>query len=63
MALGDEGNLQFRAEVFNLANRSIFGDPRSSIWTRRGQLRSDVGRISGTRTSTRQIQLALKITF
>src|SRR5262249_4995067 len=50
-------NLQFRAELFNLANRVRFGDPGMVLNT------PLFGVISSQINSPRQIQLALKLIF
>jgi hypothetical protein len=50
--------LQFRMEVFNLFNHVNLGQPNATI-----DAPLTVGRISGTATDSRQIQLALKYTF
>jgi len=50
-------NLQLRAEFFNLFNTPQFGDPNFQVDT------SGAGSISSTVHSSRQIQLALKLTF
>lgn len=64
-ALGESGSLQFRAEFFNLFNRSNFDIPEERVYDRRGRLNSDAGRIFNTRDSSpsRQIQFALKLIF
>jgi hypothetical protein len=69
--LGENARLQFRAEIFNLLNHANFGMPSGRIFT--GTLTdpagaseaplSNVARIQNTLTSSRQIQLALKIVF
>lgn len=56
-------NLQFRAEFFNLFNRPNFGIPARSLFDRRGNRRSNAGEITTTRTTSRQIQFALKFLF
>jgi hypothetical protein len=61
--LGEDGALQFRAEFFNLLNRANFGMPDGKVFDNRGRLSSTAGRISETRGSSRQIQLAVKIVF
>jgi len=69
--LGENGNLEFRAEFFNLLNRPNFGLPNNQVFA--GAL-TDVGayseaptatagQITSTVSSSRQIQLALKIIF
>ena len=64
-------DLQFRAEFFNIFNRANFGLPDPTLFndpgpftptflaTRRGR----AGRISETVSTSRQIQVALKIIF
>jgi hypothetical protein len=81
--LGEQGAVQFRAEVFNLLNRANFGPVGSTtvfagttalstlaggpIQTPFGSSSSSplgtVGQITTTSTTSRQIQLALKIIF
>ncbi|MBI4483068.1 MAG: TonB-dependent receptor [Acidobacteria bacterium] len=62
-ALGESGALQFRAEFFNLFNRPNFGIPARNLFDREGRPRSNAGEITSTRTTSRQIQLALKVLF
>ena len=64
--LGDSGNLQLRLEVFNLFNRANFGPPALTAFA--GAADNEVplttfGRIRSTVTSSRQIQLGLRISF
>jgi hypothetical protein len=61
--LGESGQLQFRAEVFNLFNRANFGLPANSLFDRFGVRTPTAGQITTTRTTSRQIQLALRLTF
>ncbi len=62
--LGEGGNLQFRAEFYNILNRANFGDPSvSSIFDNQGRLLSSAGQITKTRTDSRQIQFALRLVF
>jgi hypothetical protein len=61
--IGEEGSLQFRAEVFNLLNRPNFGDPAANLFDQNGVGRSTAGQITTTRTASRQIQLALRLQF
>ncbi len=64
-ALGESGSLQFRAEFFNLFNRSNFNIPEERVYDRRGDLNSDAGRIFEARDTSpsRQVQFALKLIF
>jgi hypothetical protein len=74
--LGEQGNLQFRAEFFNIMNRANFGIPNPRVFT--GNTSSDcptssscnlfapfgtAGEITTTATTARQIQFALKLMF
>ncbi len=69
--LGEAGAFQFRAEFFNILNRSNFGMPSGTVFS--GST-SDIGsyseapvgtagQITTTSTTARQIQFALKIIF
>src|SRR5437667_82074 len=70
---GESTKLQFRAEIFNLLNHANFSIPASIGRVFVGTLAdpagaseapiSNVGRITTTATSSRQIQLALKVIF
>jgi hypothetical protein len=55
---GDQTNVIFRAEAFNLFNHAQFGNPGNSITTN-----STFGVISTTVVNPRVMQLALKINF
>jgi hypothetical protein len=69
--LGEKGALQFRAEIFNLLNRANFSIPSGATFT--GTATDGAGpteaplngvaKISTTQTSSRQVQLALKVIF
>lgn len=64
--LGEGANLQFRVEVFNLLNHPNFGVPLNpSVFgsPSPGGFSPSAGAISNTTTSSRQIQLALKLIF
>ena len=71
--LGESARLQFRAEIFNLLNHANFALPASNGRIFTGTLTdaagvseapiANVGRITTTSTSSRQIQLALKVIF
>lgn len=64
--LGEAGNLQFRAEAFNLFNRANFGIPALIAFAGNSATEapnSTFGRVRNTITSARQIQLALRLVF
>jgi hypothetical protein len=69
--LGEQGTLQFRFETFNLLNRANFRLP-SSVTTFAGTAigsgqienpQANVGVINSTATTSRQLQLAIRIGF
>jgi Carboxypeptidase regulatory-like domain len=53
-------NLQFRAEFFNLLNRANFNTPNAVTFTPTG-VSPTAGLITGTSTTSRQIQFGLKL--
>ena len=64
--LGDDGALQLRLEAFNLFNRANFAPPSLIVFTGAAdneQPLSTFGRIRSTTTSSRQIQLGVRLTF
>jgi hypothetical protein len=77
--LGEQGSLMFRGEFFNVLNHPNFDTPGVSLYaapiaatpptaTSPGtpeitRVLSTAGRVTGTATSARQIQLALKLVF
>lgn len=64
--LGEEGNIQFRAEFFNFFNRTNFGSPSLQAFSgvREGEEPlPSLGRIRSTVTESRQIQFGLRISF
>jgi len=64
--LGEQGNFQFRVEVFNLFNRANFGVPSLTAFTGAADNEAplgSLGRIRNTVTSARQIQLGIRITY
>ena len=63
--LGEGGSLQLRAEVFNLMNHPNFGPPSSTslFGSATGAISQSAGVIGATITTSRQIQLALKVIF
>jgi carboxypeptidase family protein/TonB-dependent receptor-like protein len=65
-ALGDRVRLEFRLEGFNILNRANFGIPelRAFAGTRDGEAPlSTFGRITTTVTSSRQVQLGVRVIF
>ena len=65
-ALGEGGSLEFRTEIFNILNHVNFGDPNTVIFAGRANGEAPLataGQILNTGTTSRQIQLALKLLF
>jgi hypothetical protein len=52
--------LQFRGEIFNLLNRANFNTPNLVVFTPSG-VSGTAGAINSTATTSRQVQLALKL--
>jgi len=69
--LGEAGKLEFRADIFNIFNRSNFRNPDRDIGSnvfegtgaRAAEVLDAAGRIDKTSTTSRQIQLALRLIF
>ncbi|MGH9325906.1 MAG: TonB-dependent receptor domain-containing protein [Terriglobia bacterium] len=64
--LGEGGNLQFRAEFFNILNRANFADPgftNFAIFNSKGQINANAGELTATDTPQREIQFGLKLMF
>ena len=69
--LGEKGSVEFRGELFNILNRPNFGMPSGAIFS--GSTSdigaysevplSSAGQITTTATTSRQVQLALKLIF
>jgi hypothetical protein len=60
--LNEKFNLQFRAEAFNILNHSNFASPNEVVFTG-ASISSSAGQVTYTSTSSRQLQLALKLIF
>ncbi|HKZ02054.1 MAG TPA: hypothetical protein VJ180_07435, partial [Pyrinomonadaceae bacterium] len=64
--LGEAGNLQIRLEAFNIFNRANFAPPALTAFAGTADNEAPLttfGRIRSTVTSSRQIQLGLRIAF
>lgn len=59
--ISERWNLQFRAEFFNLFNRSNFGTPSPIMLTSSGAPASSAGVVTKTATTSRQIQFGMKL--
>ena len=58
--------MEFRAEFFNILNRANFNAPANDVFAGRAPAENpagNAGQIIDTRTTSRQIQFALKILF
>jgi hypothetical protein len=62
--LSEGSRLEFRSELFNVANHANFALPSTALFTSGATApRIDAGTIRRTNTTGRQIQLGLKLTF
>jgi hypothetical protein len=59
----DKAGVNLRAEVFNVMNHPNFGLPNTTPLAASGDANPAAGRITYTTTSSRQIQLALRVNF
>jgi hypothetical protein len=65
-ALGGDGRVEFRIEAFNVLNRANFGPPALIAFAGAADNETPLatfGRITSTVTSSRQIQLGVKVLF
>lgn len=61
--VSEQFHLQFRAEIFNILNRANFAVPPQTnldLYDSNGNIIGNVGRLTTTSTSSRQIQFGLK---
>lgn len=63
--LSENASLEFRIELFNIANHPNFSDPDSNLFDQNGVARATAGKITATRESTqsRQVQLGVRFAF
>jgi len=61
--ISENFNAQFRAEIFNIINHPNFAPPDSNALYDNTGAPQGAGTITSTQTTSRQIQLALKITW
>jgi hypothetical protein len=62
--ISEKVNLQFRAELFNVLNHANFGTPNAVVFTSASTIPAPTaGVITSTSTTSRQIQLGLKLLF
>ena len=61
--ISENFNVQFRIELFDIFNRTNFSPPLSntSVFDRLGNPIASAGKITSTQTTSREIQLALKL--
>src|SRR5207248_3247378 len=62
-SLNERVGLQFRAEFFNALNHTNLGVPNPSVFTGTGAFSPSAGLITTTATTSRQIQLGLKVIY
>ena len=64
--LGDSGQVEFRAEFFNILNHTNFAGPGAGVYAGTASVQNPsptAGIVSGTATTSRQIQFAIKVMF
>ncbi len=62
VSITERWRLQFRAEAFNIFNHPNFSEPNAVVFSG-NNISTSAGIITGTATSSRQIQFALKLMF
>jgi hypothetical protein len=61
-AVSEKMSLQFRAEFFNVLNHANFNTPNTTVFSS-GAISASAGLITATSTTSRQIQMGLKLIF
>jgi hypothetical protein len=63
--LSEAARLQFRTEIFNLLNRPYFEPPlpNNALYNSKGATLATAGIITSTATTSRQIQLAVRLSW
>jgi len=61
-AVSEKMSLQFRAEFFNVLNHANFNSPNTTVFSS-GAVSASAGLITASSTTSRQIQLGLKLIF
>jgi hypothetical protein len=61
-AVSERISLQFRAEFFNVLNHANFDTPNTTVFSS-GAISASAGLVTATSTTSRQIQLGLKLIF
>jgi hypothetical protein len=61
--VSESNRVEFRWELFNIANHPNFSGPSSSIFSNATTINQSAGTITGTEGSARQMQFALKYIF
>jgi hypothetical protein len=65
--LGERGNVQFKLDVFNILNHPNLGTPANTVFSGSasdlGVPLGNAGQITASRTTSRQMQLSLKLMF
>ena len=62
VSISERWRLQFRAEAFNIFNHVNFLEPNAVVFTG-ANISTSAGVITGTATTSRQVQFALKLMF
>lgn len=62
-SISEEADFQIRGEFFNILNHANFGLPQNVPLTNTGAISASAGRITDTVTTSRQVQIGLKLTF